>query len=40
MRSFYEVKLPLFLTKHNTIKIYWESAGIAPRILDLGTRWR
>jgi hypothetical protein len=22
------------------MKAYWETGGIAPRILDLGTRWR
>jgi hypothetical protein len=22
------------------MKAYWESGGIAPRIVDLGTRWR
>jgi hypothetical protein len=22
------------------MKAYWKSGGIAPRILDLGTRWR
>jgi len=22
------------------MKVYWESGGRAPRILDLGTRWR
>jgi hypothetical protein len=31
---------PLCLTKHHAMKTYWESGGIAPRILDLGTRWR
>jgi hypothetical protein len=35
-----EVKLSLCLTKHHTMKMYWGSGGIAPRILDLGTRWR
>jgi hypothetical protein len=29
-----------FVTEHNAIKAYWGSGGIAPRILDLGTRWR
>jgi hypothetical protein len=28
------------LIKHHTIKIYWESEGTAPHILNLGTRWR
>jgi hypothetical protein len=31
--------LSLCLTKHHTMKTYWGSGGIAPRILDLGTRW-
>jgi hypothetical protein len=35
-----KVKLSLCLTKHHTLKAYWGSGGIAPRILDLGTRWR
>jgi hypothetical protein len=36
-----KVKLSLcFLTEHHTIKAYWGSGGIAPRILDFGTRWR
>jgi hypothetical protein len=35
-----KVKLFLFLTKHHTIKTYWASEGIAPRILDLSTRWK
>jgi hypothetical protein len=35
-----KVKLSLYLTKHHAIRAYWGSEGIAPRILDLGTRWR
>jgi hypothetical protein len=35
-----KVKLSLCLTKHRAMKTYWGSGGIAPRILDLGTRWR
>jgi hypothetical protein len=35
-----KVKLSLCLTKHQAMKTYWGSGGIAPRILDLGTRWR
>jgi hypothetical protein len=31
-------KLSLCLTKHHTMKTYRESGGIAPRILDIGTR--
>jgi hypothetical protein len=34
-----KVKLSLYLTKHHAMKAYW-GGGIAPRILDLGTRWR
>jgi hypothetical protein len=25
--------------KHHTTKMYWGSGGIAPGILNLGTRW-
>jgi hypothetical protein len=32
--------LPYDLTEHHAMKAYWESGGIAPRILNLGTRWR
>jgi hypothetical protein len=35
-----KVKLSLCLTKHHVMKTYWGSGGIAPRILDLCTRWR
>jgi hypothetical protein len=35
-----KVKLSLCLTKHYAMKTYWGSGGIAPLILDLGTRWR
>jgi hypothetical protein len=38
--SQYSYKLLLWLTKHHAMKRYWESGGIAPRILSLGTRWR
>jgi hypothetical protein len=32
---------PCFLlTEHHTMKVYWGSGGIAPCILDLGSRWR
>jgi hypothetical protein len=31
---------PCTLTEYHAIKAYWESGGIAPRIIDLGTRWR
>jgi hypothetical protein len=33
-------KLSLFLNKHHAVKTYRGSGDIAPRILDLGTRWR
>jgi hypothetical protein len=38
----YELKVKLFLclAKHHAMKTCWGSGGIAPRILDLGTRWR
>jgi len=37
-----KVKVNLFLrlTKHHAMKTYRGSGGIAPRILDFGTRWR
>jgi hypothetical protein len=35
-----KIKLSLCLTKHYAVKAYWGSGGIAPHILDLGTRWR
>jgi hypothetical protein len=35
-----KVKLSLRLIKHHAMKTYWGSGGIAPRILDLSTRWR
>jgi hypothetical protein len=33
------VKLSLCLTYNSTMKTYWGCGGIAPRILNLGTRW-
>jgi len=33
-------KVAPVLTKHHAMKTYWRSGGIAPHILDLGTRWR
>jgi hypothetical protein len=30
----------LCLTKHHAINTYWGIVGVAPRNLDLGTRWR
>jgi hypothetical protein len=35
-----QLKLSLCLTKHHAMKIYGQSGGIAPRILNLGTAWR
>jgi hypothetical protein len=35
-----KVQLSLCWTKHHAMKAHWGSGGIAPRILDLGTRWR
>jgi hypothetical protein len=35
-----KVKLSLCLTKPHAMKTCWESGGIVPHILDLGTRWR
>jgi hypothetical protein len=35
-----KVKLSLCSTKHLAMKTYRGSGGIAPRILDLSTRWR
>jgi hypothetical protein len=35
-----KVKLSLSLTKHHAMKTRRGSGGIAPRILDLGIRWR
>jgi hypothetical protein len=34
-----KVKLSCALTEYHTMKAYWGSRGIAPCILDLGTRW-
>jgi len=33
-----QAKLYLCLTKHHAVKMYWESGGIAPHILNLGNR--
>jgi hypothetical protein len=35
-----KIKLSLCLTKHHAMKTYWRSGCIAPRILDIGSRWR
>jgi hypothetical protein len=32
--------LPFSFADHHAMKAYWGSGGIAPCILDLGTRWR
>jgi hypothetical protein len=34
------INLSLCLTKHHDMKTYWESGAVAPRILNLGDRWR
>jgi len=28
------------LIEHHSMKAYWGSGDISPRIIDLGTRWR
>jgi hypothetical protein len=33
-------KLSLYVTKYRALKTYWGSGGIAPCILDVGTRWK
>jgi hypothetical protein len=33
-------KESFFLTEHRIMKVHWGSRGIAPHILNLGTRWR
>jgi hypothetical protein len=35
-----KLSLSFALTEQHTMKAYWGSGSIAPRILDLGTRWR
>jgi hypothetical protein len=30
----------ILLTDYHAIKAYWVNGGIAPRFLDVGTRWR
>jgi len=34
--------VPGLLTEHHAMKMktYWGSGSIAPRIIELGTRWR
>jgi hypothetical protein len=32
--------VPVLLIEHHTMKAYWGSGHIAPRILDSGPRWR
>jgi hypothetical protein len=34
------ISCPCALTEHHTMKAYWVSGGIAPRVLDLGTKCR
>jgi hypothetical protein len=33
-------KLSCNLTKHHTMKMYWESGGVAPPICNIGTTWK
>jgi hypothetical protein len=33
-----QIKLPLCLTKHHTVKTYWGSGDTVPRILNLDTK--
>jgi hypothetical protein len=35
-----KVKSSLCLNKYHAMKTYWGNENIAPRILNLGTRWR
>jgi hypothetical protein len=35
-----KVNFSLCLTKHHTMKTYWDGGGIAPRSLNFGTIWR
>jgi hypothetical protein len=37
---YYLPNSPRALTEHQAMKAYWGSENIAPRILDLGIRWR
>jgi hypothetical protein len=30
-----KVKFPLFLAKHQAMKMYWGNGGIAPRVLNM-----
>jgi hypothetical protein len=32
--------VPVLLTEHHAMTVYWGNGGIDPSILDLGTRWR
>jgi hypothetical protein len=32
--------VPVLLNEYHAMKAYRESGGIAPYIIDLGTRWR
>jgi hypothetical protein len=35
-----EEKIGVRCSEHHAMKAYWRSGDIAPRIIDLGTRWR
>jgi hypothetical protein len=36
----YKLTLCIFLTEYHAMEVYWGNGFIAPRIFDLGTRWR
>jgi hypothetical protein len=38
--KYHTTKPNSLLNKHHIVKIYWGSGSTAPRILNLGTRWR
>jgi hypothetical protein len=41
LRNLYvKVKLPLCLTRHHAMKVWWGNGSISQHILDLGIRWR
>jgi hypothetical protein len=35
-----KVKLALCVTKHHAMMMCWGNGGIAPYVLNLGTKWR
>jgi len=32
--------VPVLLTEHHAMKVYWGSGDIGPAFFDLGTRWK